>query len=499
MNENSDLLPNLLHEEFEMQMRGYSRRQVDDFVARRNNEIRELEQRLARSLDEGEHLRRELSTVRQQALSGRPAHEEVSERISQILKLADDEAKAQKNKADDDIANQRAEAQQDSERVRADARDQAERMLTAAQEQAERTIGAARNEADKTRTSARTESDRLTSDTRKKADTAMAQAKAQAKKVLDEATARATAIHDGAERRLNLLSTRHAETVRRLTDILDGVQGLVAAEAARMSLEEEVNQTVSRAVSLAEAADAAAAAAGEAAGGEEHLDLALLAPPSPESVASGAVAPPLSEDIRPAGPGLPGRLGAPDGDEGRDEADGLAHMGGLLPPSGRARDQLGRPGPVTPAPQLGAGSGRFGGGPQDSAPRTQLPLPGGAPSLGVLGERGLGDRERDPLGDREIRRGTGLVDPDEPTEGIRLLLSPGGTTPRTPAVGGIWADRKKRDPISPDPANDALGVAFAAWGSPPHVPRPTSLRALPCRHPRRWPSPRRRSRYGPAA
>ena len=41
MNENSDLLPNLLHEEFEMQMRGYSRRQVDDFVARRNNEIRD--------------------------------------------------------------------------------------------------------------------------------------------------------------------------------------------------------------------------------------------------------------------------------------------------------------------------------------------------------------------------------------------------------------------------------------------------------------------------
>ena len=73
MNENSDLLPNLLHEEFEMQMRGYSRRQVDDFVARRNNEIRELEQRLARSLDESEHLRRELSTVRQQALAGRPA------------------------------------------------------------------------------------------------------------------------------------------------------------------------------------------------------------------------------------------------------------------------------------------------------------------------------------------------------------------------------------------------------------------------------------------
>ena len=132
MNENSDLLPNLLHEEFEMQMRGYSRRQVDDFVARRNNEIRELEQRLARTMDDSEHLRRELSTVRQQALSGRPAHEEVSERISQILKLADDEAHAQKSKADEDIAKQRSDAQQESERVRAEAREQAERMLTAA-------------------------------------------------------------------------------------------------------------------------------------------------------------------------------------------------------------------------------------------------------------------------------------------------------------------------------------------------------------------------------
>ena len=112
MNENSDLLPNLLHEEFEMQMRGYSRRQVDYFVARRNNEIRELEQRLARALDDSEHLRREVAALRQQALASRPAHEEVSERIAQILKLADDEAKAQKNKADDEIVKLRAEAQQ---------------------------------------------------------------------------------------------------------------------------------------------------------------------------------------------------------------------------------------------------------------------------------------------------------------------------------------------------------------------------------------------------
>jgi cell division septum initiation protein DivIVA len=401
MNENSDLLPNLLHEEFEMQMRGYSRRQVDDFVARRNNEIRELEQRLARSLDDSEHLRREISTVRQQALSGRPAHEEVSERIAQILKLADDEAREQKNKADGDIAQQRSDAQQESERVRADAREQAERMLTAAQEQAERTISAARNEADKTRTAARTEADRLTSDTRKKADAALAQAKAQAKKVLDEATARATAIHDGAERRLNLLSTRHAETVRRLTDILDGVQGLVAAESSRMSLEEEVNQSASRAVSLAEAADAAAAPDEDSS--EDNLDLALLAPPAPETVATGSVAPPRDEDVRPQLPGRPGltsRLGASGADQDIDPLDG---SGGLLPPSGRPRGPVGRPDQAPPAAPLGASQGRHGGGTREPMQRPAMPL------------------GSDPLADREVNRGSGLIDPDEPTEGIRLL------------------------------------------------------------------------------
>jgi cell division septum initiation protein DivIVA len=374
MNENSDLLPNLLHEEFEMQMRGYSRRQVDDFVARRNNEIRELEQRLARALDESEHLRRELSAVRQEALANKPAHEEISERIAQILKLADDEAKAQKNKAEGEIDKLRAEAQQESDRVRADAREQAERMLTAAQEQAERTISTARNEADKTRTAARTEADRLTGDTRKKADAALSNAKAQAKKVLDEATARATAIHDGAERRLNLLSTRHAETVRRLTDILDGVQGLVAAEAARMSLEEEVNQTVTKAVSLAEAADAKE---GDDKGAHSDVDLARLAPPAPETVAAGAAAPPRSgPDGRPAQPGR--HSGQPGRHESRG-AGGPSRLGGSVPE--------GTPRAPIPMPS---------GSPMP--PRPGSSVPGSPTSASGLGDGLAADREsrRDP-------------------------------------------------------------------------------------------------------
>jgi cell division septum initiation protein DivIVA len=417
MNENSDLLPNLLHEEFEMQMRGYSRRQVDDFVARRNNEIRELEQRLARALDESEHLRRELSTTRQQALAGRPAHEEVSERIAQILKLADDEAKAQKNKADEDVTQLRAESQQESERVRADAREQAERMLTAAQEQAERTISAARNDADKTRTTARTEADRLTSETRKKADAALANAKAQAKKVLDEATARATAIHDGAERRLNLLSTRHAETVRRLTDILDGVQGLVAAEAARMSLEEEVNQSVTKAISLAEAAEANAEH--DKGSADPDPDLAHLAPPAPETVASGAVAPPRNGDSRPVTPGRPGPGGRPDGNL---DSPGPVPSG---TPAGAGRMPAGRQGaapPPPPPPSMSSGTGRPGSPMPEGAPRSMpMPMPAGSPRPGpVPGGPVRGDGLTDRDGMRDSGK-SGLSDPDEPTGGPRLM------------------------------------------------------------------------------
>jgi cell division septum initiation protein DivIVA len=258
MNDNSDLLPNLTHEDaFEMQMRGYSRRQVDEFIARCRSQIRDLEQRLGRALDDTEELRRDLATARQQALGAKPAHEEVSERIAQILKLADDEARSQKSKAHEDIARQRNDAQQEADKVRAEAREQAERMLTAAQEQAERAITSARAEAEKTLTAARTEAENTTSDARKRSEAVLAGAKAQAKKALDEATARATAIHDGAERRLNLLSNRHSETIKRLSDILDGVSSLVAAENARMSLEEEVDQATAKAIAAGEPGGAA--------------------------------------------------------------------------------------------------------------------------------------------------------------------------------------------------------------------------------------------------
>ncbi len=295
-------------EEFELERRGYSRRQVDEFAAKTRNQARDLENRLSHALDENERLRLEASAARQ-AAGGRPAHEEISERVGQILKLADEEAKSQRNRANDEIAKQRsdakaetdrmrAEAKQETDKFRAEAQSQAERMLRAAQEQAENSVASARAEAEKTRNAARAEAERSITDAHKQAENSVATAKAQAKQVLDEATARATAIHDGAERRLNLLMSRHTEAIRRLTEIRDVVTTLVAGVVPRGSLEEEVEKAVASAIGDNKAP--AGRPAGPAEGRHAPAGPAVQAAPGVPSAPGAAPAPSQAPGVAPA-------------------------------------------------------------------------------------------------------------------------------------------------------------------------------------------------------
>src|SRR6266536_6457047 len=249
MTEHSELLPNLLDEDaFEMQMRGYSRRQVDEYVAGKGSEIRDLQERLARALDESEQLRQQLAAIRQQA-GTRPPHEEVSERIAQILKLADDEAKAQKARASEDIANIRHEAKREADAALGEAREKADRTLTSAQDQAESFVSAARAEADRARETARAEAEQAGADAHKEADELLVSARSKAERMLAESTARSTAINDGAARRLELLSGTHVEAARRLAEIRDVVTELLSRDSARGSLEDEVAKAVAGAMS----------------------------------------------------------------------------------------------------------------------------------------------------------------------------------------------------------------------------------------------------------
>jgi hypothetical protein len=307
MTENIDHAADLgQQEDFELERRGYSRRQVDEFAAKSRNHSRDLENRLSHALDENERLRLELSSARQ-AAGARPAHEEISERVGQILKLADEEAKSQRDRTGEEIAKQRAdakaetdrmraEAKQETDKFRAEAQSQAERMLRAAQEQAENSVASARAEAEKTRNAARAEAERSITDAHKQSETAVATAKAQAKQVLDEATARATAIHDGAERRLNLLMSRHTEAIRRLTEIRDVVTTLVAGEVARGSLEEEVEKAVASAIGDNKPAGRPGGPAGPADG--RHAP----AGPAAQAAAAAPQAPAAAQAHAPAAP-----------------------------------------------------------------------------------------------------------------------------------------------------------------------------------------------------
>jgi cell division septum initiation protein DivIVA len=223
---------------FGVQMRGYSRRQVDTFAARSRSQIRGLEERLSGSLSELERLRTELSAARQ-ALSHKPAQEQVSERVGHILKLAGEEAETRRARAQDEIGRLREEAQKQAGRSLAEAREQAERMVAGARERAENSIAAARAEADSVFNAARADSDRAVSEAAKEAERTLAAARSQANQVLGETTARASAIHDGAERRLSLLTSRHTQAMRQLTQIQEAMSNLVVSITAQGPLEDE--------------------------------------------------------------------------------------------------------------------------------------------------------------------------------------------------------------------------------------------------------------------
>jgi cell division septum initiation protein DivIVA len=388
MTEHTDHATDLGQEEFELERRGYSRRQVDEFAAKTRNHSRDLENRLSHALDENERIRLELSAARQ-AAGGRPAHEEISERVGQILKLADEEAKSQRDRTSEDIAKQRsdakaetdrlrAEAKQETDKFRAEAQSQAERMLRAAQEQAENSVASARAEAEKTRNAARAEAERSITDAHKQSETAVGTAKAQAKQVLDEATARATAIHDGAERRLNLLMSRHTEAIRRLTEIRDVVTTLVAGEVARGSLEEEVEKAVASAI-------------------------------GDNKAAAG----------RPAGPGGPGGPAGPA--EGRHAPAGPAVQAGPAGPAGPA----GGPAPGAAPAQAPAAPviGQQVPGRVQPGPRTQPPAAKPAEVSGA----GNGQGARVPNGAAETH--AAAARPAGPAEGARHAA--GGDRPET--------------------------------------------------------------------
>ncbi|MEU8268631.1 hypothetical protein AB0B89_15855 [Sphaerisporangium sp. NPDC049002] len=276
MTNQHDSFPDMMHEDlgFEVVMRGYSRRQVHDHMVRTRNQIRDLEERLARAIDQAEQGRIELGEARRRLAEAPQDYDELGQRLSQILKLAEEEAISKRETADTEATKMRDDASAESERILTaaqaeaerrveEATDAAERLLAQAGADAEETLGSARAEseetlrtaraeADRSLTAARHEAERLVSEANNQAEATLASAKADAEATvkaaraeaadtLAAAGARADALDEHTGRRVTFLTDTHTEVMRRLnemgsvlTDLLhrEGTAGALVDESA---------------------------------------------------------------------------------------------------------------------------------------------------------------------------------------------------------------------------------------------------------------------------
>lgn len=221
MEEQNSTFTSVLREDtFEVVVRGYNKRQVHEYMSRTRRQVKDLEDKLRRANESLDQARLELEEARKSPAT-RPAHEEVSDRLSMILKLADEEADQRRQNAGEEIARMRELAEQDAQRVVDEARRQAERIVTDAKEESDRDLAGARDEAQRLLQTSSAESERTLTD-----------AQRRAKSLLEQTETRASAINEVLSNRLMALTSTHAEAVRRLSEMRDTMAGLLDDDAA---------------------------------------------------------------------------------------------------------------------------------------------------------------------------------------------------------------------------------------------------------------------------
>jgi cell division septum initiation protein DivIVA len=236
MEDQTAILPGSLQADpFETQMRGYNKRQVDDYITRTGEQLASLEARLGAALDAAERARLEVAAVReqyqQQQPSARPAHEEVSERLSQILRLAAEEAEQERGKAETEITRIREQAEAEVEELLSRARAEADEVLSSARQEAEGELGHVREESERLLVSSREEAERLLVSSREEAEQTLTSARDHAERLRAQAERRAAAINGVLDQRLAALTEAHGAAVHRLAEIRDTIGGLLATDS----------------------------------------------------------------------------------------------------------------------------------------------------------------------------------------------------------------------------------------------------------------------------
>jgi len=197
----SDLVPLQSDSEatgFDMVLRGYDRRQVDDYCDRVDAAMHEADQRHAEDGERLQSFEQEVAQLRtrleqaEKRAAGQPEPASlVGERLARMLALAEEEAAAL-----------RASAREDADRMHAEAREASERehaARTAQLEQRERDIEGAAAAADQIRLEAQRDAEVVRDSSRREADQLYQRARAAGEKLVEQANGEAEAVRASAD------------------------------------------------------------------------------------------------------------------------------------------------------------------------------------------------------------------------------------------------------------------------------------------------------------
>src|SRR5919202_275948 len=202
---------------FETVIRGYHKRQVEDYVAWLQEQVSAVKAELLDARRELAVAREDLVDTKAQ-LQTRPQHEEVSLRMAQILRLAEEEAQQER-----DAAAMQAGG------VLEQARAEAHASLEAAQQAAAEIVERARRESDDALAGARAEANRLVDTARQQAEATMSDARERAERVLADADRRTEQITTLQQKRLSAVLGAHEDVISRL-EAVRGVIGEVLVQ-----------------------------------------------------------------------------------------------------------------------------------------------------------------------------------------------------------------------------------------------------------------------------
>jgi cell division septum initiation protein DivIVA len=133
----------ILHPQFSRALKGFSVEEVEDYVSQASRRIQVLESHLDRTLDERDHLRHELTSVRSDVYRSAGERlagilQSIDEHVDGIRRQAEDDAKRRITEAEEHAAMLNHKAEEDGARTQAEAA----RVLQEAREESERVVGA---------------------------------------------------------------------------------------------------------------------------------------------------------------------------------------------------------------------------------------------------------------------------------------------------------------------------------------------------------------------